>query len=66
MPFASGIIDDLIVKAKVFGTSLGQFLLSFLKIFVSSLSALVMAPRFAEKLIDTAALMWSEKFKYVY
>lgn len=29
LPFASGIIDDLIVKAKVFGIPAGQILLSF-------------------------------------
>jgi len=33
LPFASGIIDDLIVKAKVFGTSAVQFLLSFFDFF---------------------------------
>jgi hypothetical protein len=32
LPLASGIIDDLFVKAKVFGTSLGQILLSFFEI----------------------------------
>lgn len=29
LPFASGIIDDLIVKAKVFGAGVGHFLSSF-------------------------------------
>ena len=33
--FSIGIIDDLIVKAKVFGTPVGQILLSFLKISAS-------------------------------
>lgn|GEM_PF-6557003 len=33
LPFASGIIDDLIVKAKVFGASTRQFLVSFFENF---------------------------------
>ena len=43
LPFATGIIDDLIVKAKVFGASARQFLVSFLKIFASSRDVLMAA-----------------------
>lgn len=41
LPLASGIIDDLIGKAKVFGTFPGQFIASFLEILLSRYSLLV-------------------------
>jgi len=63
MPFASGIIDDLIVKAKVFGTSLGQFLLSFFENFRVKLRGRCGIPLIVEKLTNLSALIWSGKFK---
>ena len=56
LPLASGIIDDLIVKAKVFGTSPGQFLLSFL-IFYCHVNH---DARDAKKPRKFAALVWGE------
>jgi hypothetical protein len=61
LPFASGIIDDLIVKAKVFGTSVGQFLLSFFENFRVTRRSGCGGSLIERKLAKMPALIWSDE-----